>query len=131
MKIDLAAGPPPDIFRHRGRHLAVSLFLLLLVLCGGLLMVYTVLSDTPYSRSLENAALALFVGPALLFTYFGTKLRGYKKLSPEEKIKLAELGRKYPEIAAYCAMVAGQDREMTYGEYEACRDREEESEPHG
>ena len=126
MKIDLTRKPPADIFRHRGTYIRISLVLLALVLCGGLLMVYGIVAAPPQSGTLETVILALFVGPAVVFVYVGEKLKGYKRLSPAQKEELAALGRQHPEIAAYCAQVAAAGREPILAEYEAAKDRADE-----
>ena len=120
MKIDIAGQPPVDIFRDRGKHLRASIVLLSLAGCGLLLIAYGILSDAQQSESLENVALALLVGPAVIFTYYGTKLNAYKGLSVSQKKELAALSRKHAEIATYCTLVAQQDRQPTHAEYEAC-----------
>lgn len=122
MKIDITCEPPADIFRDRGKYLRISVALLSLVVCGMLLMVYGVVSDSAHSESLETAALTLFVGPALIFVYFGGKLRDYKKLVPDQKKELDDLGRKHLEISTYCGLVTKQGREPIFAEYEACKE---------
>ena len=126
MKIDITREPPVDIFRDRGKYLRISAVLLSLVVCGLLLVVYGVVSDIPQSDTLETAALILIVIPGLVFVYFGQKLQAYKRLNPEQKKKLADLGRIHPEIATYCALVAKIGREPIFAEYEACKDRVED-----
>lgn len=122
MNIDITTKPPIDIFQHRGKYLWISIVLLSLVVCGLLLMGYGVISDTPHSEKLETAALILFVGPGLIFVYFGGKLRDYKRLGPVQKKELADFCRKYPEISTYCALVGKEGRAPIWAEYEACRD---------
>ncbi|MDH5297831.1 MAG: hypothetical protein OEV91_02315 [Desulfobulbaceae bacterium] len=126
MKIDITRQPPADIYRGRGKYIWISIALLSLVVCGGGLMIYGIVSDTPPGENLETLALALFVGPAVVFVYYGGKLNAYKGLNPVQKKELADLGRKHAEIAAYCAWVAEAGREPIYAEYEACKDRGEE-----
>jgi hypothetical protein len=121
MKIDITKEPPVDIFRDRGKHLRISFVLLALVLCGGGLIVYGLVSDTPQNEFLETLVLALFVVPAMAFVYFGEKLQDYKKLNPGQQKELADLGRKHPEITTYCALVAKQGRVIVHAEYEACK----------
>ena len=65
-------------------------------------------------------ALGLLVGPAVFFTYYGTKLNEYKGLSVGQQNQLANLSRKHAEIATYCKQVAEQDRQPIHAEYEAC-----------
>jgi len=125
MKIDLKAAPPADIFRDRGKYILISGLLLALSFCGLALMAYGILSDLPSSETLETVALALFVGPALIFVYFGSKLQAYKKLNPEQEKELAELRRRHPEIARYCERLAQEGRRPIHAEYEACRELDE------
>lgn len=126
MQIDITREPPPDIFRERPRYLKIAATLLALVGCGGLVMAYGVVSDTPPSETLETVALVLFVAPGLLFVYFAAKLQDYKRLNPDQKRELAALARKHPEIATYCGLVAKAGREIIHAEYEACQDRDED-----
>ncbi len=94
---------------------------------GGLsLMAYGILSDTPSSEGLETVALALFVGPALIFVYFGGKLQDYKKLNPSQENELAELRRRNPVIAEYCELVNQAGRRLIHAEYEACKELDED-----
>lgn len=120
MKIDIAGQPPVDIFRDRGKHLRASIILLSLAGCGLLLIAYGILSDSQQSEILENVALGLLVGPAVIFTYYGTKLNDYKGLSISQQENLADLCRKHAKIAAYCTLVGLQKRQMIHAEYEAC-----------
>ncbi|MFH1215445.1 MAG: hypothetical protein V1706_02985 [Pseudomonadota bacterium] len=122
MKIDITQKPPTDIFRDRGKHLRISITLLSMAACGMLLILYVVFSDTPQSDTMETAGLALFVVPALIFVYFGEKLKAYKKLGPEQKKELAALGRKHPVISTYLARVEKEGRNPIFAEYEACKD---------
>ncbi len=119
MKIDIAGKPPADIFRDRGKHLRASIVLLALAVCGLILIAYGILSEAQQSEMLENVALGLLVGPAVLFTYYGTKMNDYKGLSDGQVKELAGFKRKHAEIAAYCALVAKQDRQPIHAEYEA------------
>lgn len=122
MKIDITGPPPVDIFRDRKKHLLASIVLLTLVGLGLTLMLYGVLTDTQVSEIVENVALALLVGPAVVFTYYGSKLNDYKGLSVSQKKELADLSRKHAKIAAYCVRVGLQKRQMIHAEYEACVD---------
>jgi len=122
MKIDINAPPPLDIFRDRRKHLQASIILLSLAGLGLLMMLYGVLAETQVSAMTENVALALLVGPAVFFTYYGSKLNDYKGLSVSQKKELADLSRKHAKIAAYCIQVGLQRRPMTHAEYEACVD---------
>jgi hypothetical protein len=90
------------------------------VVCGLLLIAYALFSDTTSNENLETAGLALFIGPALIFVYFCEKLQDYKKLNPAQKKELAALGQKHAEISTYCALVAKENREAIFAEYEAC-----------
>jgi len=122
MHIDFTREPPTDIFRDRPRHIRISAALLALVVCGMLLMAYGFFGAGPHGEYLETAALTLFVAPALVFAYFGAKLKDYKRLGPNEKKELAALGGRHPEIAAYCAKVAALGREPVHAEYEAAKE---------
>lgn len=126
MKIDITREPPADIFRNRGKYLWTFIALLALGVCGVLLGVYAILSDTGYYENLETTSLALFVVVALLITYIGEKLQAYKSLTPDQKKELADLGRKHPEIEAYCALVTKAGRQLIRAEYEVCQTRAEE-----
>ena len=121
MKIDITREPPADIFRNRGKYLWTFIALLALGVCGVLLGAYAILSDTGYYENLETTSLALFVVVALLITYIGEKLQAYKSLTPDQKKELADLGRKHPEIEAYCALVTKAGRQPIRAEYEACQ----------
>jgi len=120
MKIDITCHPPTDIFQDRAKHRWASIVLLALAGCGVLLMVYGMLSRVPLGKALENLALALLGGSAVVFTYYGNKLNEYKGLSESQKQNLENLGRKYTEVATYCQLVAQQDRSPIHVEYEAC-----------
>jgi len=122
MKININGQPPTDIFRDRGKYIWISLALMSLVVCGVLLMVYGFVSDTPPSDTLETVALTLLGAPAVIFVYFGGKLRAYIKLNQGQKTELADLVRKHAEISTYCELVAKQGREPILAEYEACKD---------
>jgi hypothetical protein len=122
MKIDITSEPPADIFRDRGKHLWICIALLSLVVCGTLLMGYGIFSDTSQAETLNTVGLTLFIGPALIFVYFSEKLKAYKRLGPDQKKELADLGRKHPEISTFCELVAKDGREPIFGEYEACKD---------
>ncbi|OKY73890.1 MAG: hypothetical protein BM485_16585 [Desulfobulbaceae bacterium DB1] len=122
MKIDITQAPPTDIFRDRPKHLWICIALLFLAACGMLLILYVIFADAPQSDTLETTALSLFVGPALIFVYFGEKLKAYKKPGPEQKKELAALGRKHAVISTYCALVAEEGRDPIFAEYEACKD---------
>lgn len=122
MKIDIHHEPSANIFKERGRYIWLSAALLSLVVCGMLLMAYGILSEAQFNETMETVALSLFVGPGLIFVYFGGKLSDYKKLTPDQKEELADLGRKHPEISTYFALVAKQGREPIMAEYEAGKD---------
>ncbi len=121
MHIDINCAPPSDIFRNRGRYIRIAIALLTLSLGGVALAGYAMLSATPHSDNLETAALVLFVGPALVFVFFGEKLQGYKRLTPEQEQVLVELGKKHTEIAGYCAQVVSTGRRLIQAEFEACQ----------
>lgn len=120
MKIDITREPPADIFRHRSKYRLINSVALTLSGCGLLLAAYTIVSDTPHSDNLEMTAFTLFVGPILVFSYFGEKLQAYKRLSPGQEKELTEMGRQHPEIKTYCAQVAMAGRQPTLAEFEAC-----------
>jgi len=126
MHIDITLAPTADIFRNRARHLGIAGILLGLACCGGLLAVYAVVSDAPYSRTMEDVALGLLAGPGLLFAYFGEKLQAYKKLSPGQERELAELVIQHPQIATYCALLTKSGRKPILAEFEACQAKAEE-----
>lgn len=127
MKIDISREPPVEIYRERPKYLWIAGALLALAGCGLLLGAYAIFSDTPFSSRLEDAALALFAGPGLVFVYFAAKLQAYKGLSPEQENELAELGRKHPEIATYCALVVKAGRKAVFAEYEACKELDDDA----
>ena len=120
MFIDITLKPPVDIFRNRGKHRLLAITFLTLSCCGLLVGAYAIFSDGQHSKNLETVAFSLFVGAALVFSYFGEKLQTYKKLTPEQKKELADMKQKHPKIKAYCALVAKADRRLTHAEYEAC-----------
>lgn len=126
MHIDITATPPADIFRHRRRTLWLAGLFLGLAGGGGLLALYAIYSTAPYSRTLEDVALGLLVGPGLVFVYFGEKLQAYKKLTPAQEKELAALSQKHPEIAAYCSLLSRSGRAPILAEFEACQARAEE-----
>jgi hypothetical protein len=126
MKIDLTREPPADIFRDRGKYILVSVVLLALALGGLALIAYGFLSEAPTSETLETVALTLFVGSAVVFVYFGSKLQAYKKLNPAQEKELAELRGKHPEIAAYCERLAQAGRRPIHAEYEAFKELDED-----
>lgn len=128
MKIDISQAPPADIFKHRGKYLWISVLILSLALCGVLLIAYGILSEGTAGETLEKTALGLLFGPAVLFTYFGAKLRAYKGLAPQEKEELIVLSLKYPEISTYLKLVSDQDRQPIFAEYEACMEWAENEE---
>lgn len=121
MKIDITKEPPVDIFRHRGKFKLIACSCLLLSACGILLAAYAVFSDTPHSEKLESVAFSLFIGPALVFSYFGEKLQGYKRLTTEQEEELADFTRRYPEIKSYRELVARAGRPPILAEFEACQ----------
>jgi len=92
-----------------------------------LLVVYAVLSGTQQSETMETIALALIVAPALPFFYFGEKVQAYKRLSEGQAKELADLGRRHPEIKAYCLLVAQAGRPPILAEFEACQTWVEEA----
>lgn len=120
MKIDITREPPVDIYCHRGRYLKIAAALLFLSMCGVLLATYAILSDTQQSETMEMVALVLFVGPAVPFFYFGEKVQAYKRLNEAQAKELADLSQQYPEVKAYCALVAQAGRQPIVAEYEAC-----------
>ncbi|MCA1765149.1 MAG: hypothetical protein LC633_02700 [Desulfobulbaceae bacterium] len=131
MKIEISQAPPSDIFKDRVKYLWVAALILSLALIGILLIIYGIFSDAPASPILEKVALGLLFGPAVLFTYFGPKLRAYKRLLPREKEELLVLSLKHPEISTYLKQVSGQDRQPILAEYEACKEWAENEEHKG
>ncbi len=128
MKIDISQAPPSDIFKDRVKYLWVAAFILSLALVGVLLIIYGIFSAAPASPILEKVALGLLFGPAVLFTYFGPKLRVYKRLLPKEKEELIVLSLKHPEISTYLKQVSALDRQPILAEYEACKEWAENEE---
>ncbi len=122
MKIDITREPPTDIFRDRRKYILISIALLSLVVCGVLMMVYGIVSEMPQNDTLERAAQTLLFAPAVIFVYFGGKLRAYIKLNPVQKKELTDLRQKHAEISAYCGLVAKEGREPILAEYDACQD---------
>ena len=121
MKIDILKDPPVDIFKNR-RNFTIVFISLVSVACSGLLFgAYAIIAETNYFKQLETAALVFFVAPATFIAYFGEKLQAYKKLTPPERQDLADLGQKFPEIKAYCDLVAKSNRQPIRAEYEACQ----------
>ena len=127
MKIDIPGGPPTDIFKDRRRHTLAFILLLALAGCGLIIGGYAVVSDTKHYAQLEIVSLAFFVGAALLLTYFGEKLQGYKKLTLPQEKELAELGQQHCAIKAYCDQVAQANRQPILAEYEACQEWAEDA----
>jgi hypothetical protein len=127
MKIDITREPPADIFRNRGKYLWSFIAFLILGCCGVLLGVYAILSDTHYYENLETASLAIFVGGAMLVSYFGEKLQAYKSLTPDQMKELAEMVQKHPEIEVYCTLMTKAGRQPIRVEFEACQNRAEDA----
>ena len=127
MKIDILRGPPDDVFKDRGRYIRIFIVLLALACCGLFLGVYAIVSDTRYYTKLETVALAVFVGSALVLTYFGEKLQAYKKLTPPQLKELAELGLKHAEIKVYGDLLAQANRQPIRAEFEACQEWAEDT----
>jgi hypothetical protein len=121
MTIDITREPPVDIFRNRSKYSLLAIASLALSICGMLLAAYAIFSDMPHSKKLETVAFTLFVGPGLVFSYFGQKLQSYKKLTPEQEKELAIMVRRHSEVNAYCDLVLKAGRQMTHAEYEACQ----------
>lgn len=119
MKIDVTKAPPAAIFQYRGVF-KIIVIICLMISCGGMLLAaYAIFSDLAHSERLETVAFALFVGPVLIFSYFGEKLQAFKKLTKEQETELADFIRNYPVIRTYCELVAKDGRNLTLGEYEA------------
>lgn len=122
MKIDILQGPPADILRNR-RPLSITFATLLAIsLCGLLMGVYAIFTDTKYYDQLEKLALVFFVAPSPFAAYVGEKLQRYKKLTPPEQENLFAWIIKYPEIKAYCDKVVQANRQPVRAEYEACQE---------
>ena len=122
MKIDILLGPPADIFRNRRPLSIIFAVLLAISLCGLLMGVYAIFTDTKYYDQLEKLALVFFVAPSPFAAYVGEKLQRYKKLTPPQQAELLAWIIKYPEIKTYCDKVVQANRQCVRVEYEACQD---------
>lgn len=123
MDIDVTQDPPVDVFQAKKKYLRIIPYLLGLVVCGILLAVFLVVFGSVYGDILENVALALFVGPGLVFFYFAEKLHDFKALSPQEEREVEEFCQQDPDIAAYCLKVSMMDRRLIKAEYDGFKSR--------
>ena len=121
MYINISQDPPPDVVDIKRKYLRIIPYLLALVFCGILLAVFQVVFGSAHGDLLENIALVLFVGPALVFFYVVEKLHDYKTLSPEQEKEMEEFCRQDHDIAAYCAKVSMMGRKLVKAEYDACK----------
>jgi len=121
MKIDIFKEPPGDIFRARSKYRLLTLISLGLGICGVLLAAYCILSETASGETLETIAFALFVVSAVMFGFFGEKLRGYSPLGPDEEKIFEEMALKHSEIRRYRDLVAKAGRKPITSEFGACK----------
>ncbi len=121
MKINILHKPPDDIFKNRRKFILIFIALLAVACCGVLLGVYAIIAETIYYNQLEKWALVLFVSPTPFITYFGEKLQAYKKLTPPQRMELADWGLQYQEVNVYSDLVAESGRRPIRAEYEACQ----------
>lgn len=126
MYIDITQDPPADILRTKRKYQRLIPILLALISCAILLALYLVFFGSPHEELLENIALALFVGPGLIFFYYAEKLHDYKTLSPKQEKKVAEFSLQAPDVAAYCDKVSMMGRKLIKAEYDAFKSRIED-----
>jgi hypothetical protein len=126
MYINITQDPPADVLAIKRRYLRIIPYLLALVFCGILLAVFQIVVGSPHGDLIENIALVLFVGPGLAFFYFAEKLHDHKTLSAKQEKEIEEFCRQAPDIAAYCAKVAGLERKLIKAEYDAFKARTED-----
>ena len=126
MYINISQDPPTDVLEIKRKYLRIIPYLLALVLCGILLAVFQIVFGSPYGDLVENTALVLFVAPGLAFFYFAERLHDHKTLSAKQEKEIEEFCRQAPDIAAYCAKVAGLKRKLIKAEYDAFKARIED-----
>lgn len=126
MYINISQDPPTDVVETKKKYLRIIPYLLALVLCGILLAVFQIVVGSAHGDLVENTALVLFVVPGLAFFYFAEKLHDHKKLSAKQEKETEEFSRQAPDIAAYCAKVAGLGRKLIKAEYDAFKARIED-----
>lgn len=126
MDINITQDPPADVFQTKRKYRRIIPFLLALIFCAILLAVFQVVFGSAHGDLLENIALVLFVGPALVFFYCVEKLHDYKTLSPEQEREMEEFCRQDQDIAAYCAKVSMMARKLVKAEYDACKEQVKE-----
>ncbi|MCX5876103.1 MAG: hypothetical protein NT087_07405 [Deltaproteobacteria bacterium] len=126
MYINISQDPPTDVVETKKKYLRIIPYLLALVLCGILLAVFQIVFGSAHGDLVENTALILFVAPGLAFFYFAEKLHDHKKLSAKQENEIEEFCRQAPDIAAYCAKVAGLERKLIKAEYDAFKARIED-----
>jgi len=123
MDINITQDPPADIFQTKRKYRRIILFLPALIFCAILLAVFQVVFGSAHGDLLENIALVLFVGPALVFYYFVEQLHDYKTLSPKQEREMEEFCRQDHDIAAYCVRVSMMDRKLVKAEYDVCKEQ--------
>jgi len=121
MDINITRDPPADVFQTKSKYRRIIQYLLALIVCAILLAGYQIVFGSTHGDLLENIALVLFVGPALVFFYFVEQLHDYKMLSSEQEKEMEEFCRQDLDIAAYCAKVALMGRNLVKAEYDACK----------
>jgi hypothetical protein len=122
MDIKITENPPVDIFQAKRKYQRKIPVLLALIFCAILIAVFQVVFGSAYGDLLENIALVLFVGPALVFFYVVEKLHDYKLLSLQQEKEMEKFCRQDPNIAAYCGKVSMMERKLVKAEYDACKE---------
>ena len=126
MYINITQDPPADVVETKKKYLRLIPILLALICCGILLALFLFFFGSTHEELIENTALALFVGPGLVFFYFAEKLHDHKTLSAKQEKKVEEFCRQDHLIAAYCAKVSMLDRKPIMAEYDAFKSRIED-----
>ncbi|MDO9042212.1 MAG: hypothetical protein Q7U64_07710 [Desulfocapsaceae bacterium] len=121
MDINIIQDPPVDVFQTKSKYRRIIPYLLALIVCAILLAGYQIVFGSAHGDLLENIALVLFVGPALVFFYCVEKLHDYKTLSSEQEKEMEDFCRQDHDIAAYCAKVSMMGRKLVKAEYDACK----------
>ena len=126
MDINITQDPPADVFQTKSKYRRIIPYLLALIACAILLAGYQIVFGSAHGDLLEDIALGLFVGPALVFFYYVEKLHDYKTLSPQQEMEIKDFCRQDQDVAAYCAKVAMMDRKIVKAEYDACKSQVED-----
>lgn len=126
MDINITQDPPADVFQTKRKYRRIIPFLPALIVCAILLAVFQIVFGSAHGDLLENIALVLFVGPALVFFYCVEKLHDYKTLSPQQEKEMEEFCRQDHDIAAYCTKVSMMERKLVKAEYDACKSQIED-----